>query len=234
LLVGELGHLVGRTEQIVIGVKNGFEIDDVDLPLEFVFRTHRDEDGVRVRSELGADIFDDGSEVGTDAIHLVHKNDAGNSVFVRLAPDRLGLGLHAGHSAENDDGTIKNTERALDLGREIHVTGSVNDVNTLLLAEVRFINTRFFTLHPLAGDGGGGDRDAAGPLLLHPVGRRLSVVDFADLVDHARVKQNPLSKGGLPRINVRGNPDVAGPLKRKRAIRRVRTNTHLTGCGNSL
>ena len=43
----------------------------------------------------------------------------------------------------------------------------------------------------------------------------------AHLVDHAGVKQNALGDRRLAGIDVRGDADVARPLERKLAIRRV-------------
>ena len=33
-------------------------------------------------------------------------------------------------------------------------------------------------------------------------------------MDHARVEQDPLGQRGLPRINMRSNPDIPSPLER--------------------
>src|SRR5690606_29163987 len=133
--------------------------------------------------------------------------------------------LDSGNPTEYDNRSIKNPERTLHLSGKVHVTGSIDDVNALLSAKAGLIDTGIFQLHPLTSDRSRGDRDPAGPLLLHPIRRGLSVVDFTNLMDHPRVKQDPLSECRLPRIDMCGNPDVAGPLKRKRAISRVRTNT---------
>ena len=58
---------------------------------------------------------------------------------------------------------------------------------------------------------GGGDGDAALLLLLHPVHGRGALVDLADLVRDAGVVQDALGGRGLPRIDVRHDPDVSGP-----------------------
>ena len=47
-------------------------------------------------------------------------------------------------------------------------------------------------------------------LLGHPVHRGRAVVDLADLVVAARVVEDPLGGGGLARVDVRHDPDVAG------------------------
>ena len=79
--------------------------------------------------ELVAHVIDRVVEVGADAIHLIDKRDARDIVFGRLPPDRLGLRLHAGDAVEHGDGAVEHAKGALDLGREIHVAGSVDDVD---------------------------------------------------------------------------------------------------------
>ena len=74
---------------------------------------------------------------------------------------------------------------------------------------------------PGAGDGGRGDRDPALALLLHPVGHRGALVDLAHLVDGAGVEEDALGRGRLAGVDVRGDADVARPLERERAVRRV-------------
>ena len=70
-------------------------MDHVDHALELVLgaqrQLHHDGTCVEFRPQLGNTLF----EVRSDAVHLVHKDDAGHPVFVRLAPHRLRLGLDA-------------------------------------------------------------------------------------------------------------------------------------------
>jgi len=40
-------------------------------------------------------------------------------------------------------------------------------------------------------------------------------------MDEAGVEKNPLSGRGLPRVDVRGDPDVAGSLHRKVSLGRI-------------
>ena len=65
-------------------------------------------------------------------------------------------------------------------------------------------------LAPEAGRRGGRDGDAALLLLLHPVHGRGPFVDLAHLVGDARVVEDALGGRGLPRIDVRHDPDVSG------------------------
>ena len=93
---------------------------------------------------------------------------------------------------------------------------SVNDVHALFDAFENLVNRILLALHPGAGCRCGGDGDAAFALLLHPVSYGGSLVNFANLVDHARVEQDAFGERGLPRINMRGNADIARPLQRER------------------
>ena len=93
--------------------------------------------GIRIAHGVGAELLahlvDHVLEVRADAVHLVDEDDARDVVFGGLAPDGLGLGLHAGHAAEDDDRAVEHPQRALDLGGEVHVAGGVDDVDALLL-----------------------------------------------------------------------------------------------------
>ena len=114
------------------------------------------------------DHVDDAPEVGTGAVELVDEAEARDVVAVGLAPDRLRLGLDAGDAVEDDDGAVEDAEAALDLDREVHVSGRIDDVDAMIV--------------PGARRGRGGDGDAPLLLLGHPVHRRRALVDFAELV----------------------------------------------------
>ena len=46
-------------------------------------------------------------------------------------------------------------------------------------------------------------------------------MDLPDLMNHARIEQNPLGKGGLAGIDVCRNSNVARPLEREGSIGRI-------------
>ena len=114
------------------------------------------------------DRLDGELEVGSQLIHLVDEADARNIVLVGLAPHGLGLGLNALLAVEDRDGAVEHAQGALDLDREVHVAGGVDDVDLVVFPET--------------GGGRGGDGDTALLLLLHPVHGRGAVVRLADLV----------------------------------------------------
>ena len=134
-------------------------------------------------------------EVGAGAVHLVDVGDARHPVLVGLAPDRLGLRLDPGDGVEERDRAVQHPQRALDLDREVHVTGRVDDVDAVVL--------------PGAGRGGGGDRDPPLLLLLHPVHDGSALVDLAHLVGAAREVEDPLRGRRLTGVDVRHDADVA-------------------------
>jgi hypothetical protein len=73
-------------------------------------------------------------------------------------------------------------------------------------------------LLPLERGRGGGDRDPALALLLHPVHLGLAVVDLADLVDLAAVKQEPLGDCGLARVNMGDHAEVADQIDLRHGV----------------
>ena len=79
--------------------------------------------------EAVLDHVDAAEEVGADAVHLVDEAHARHVVLVGLAPDRLGLGLHAGDGVEHRDRAVEHAQRPLDLDGEVDVAGRVDDVD---------------------------------------------------------------------------------------------------------
>ena len=222
----EIDDLVGGAEGGVVDVMDRLLVHHVDLAGEVILGTDRDQDPHGIRAELLLHLVEDVVKVRADPVHLVDEHDAGDVILGGLAPDGFGLGLDTGDAAEDDDRAVEHPQRALHLGREVHVAGGVDDVDPLLLAGEGLGDPGFLALPPLGGDGGGGDGDAAFALLLHPVGRGGTVVHFPDLVDHPRVEEDALGERGLPGVDVRRNPDVPRPLKRIRSIRTVVVGRH--------
>ena len=144
--------------------------------------------------EAVADHLDAAPEVGAGAVELVDEADARHAVAVGLAPDRLGLGLDAGHAVEDDDRAVEDAQAALDLDREVHVPGRIDDVDSMIVPEAR--RSR------------GSDRDAALLLLGHPVHGGRALMDLTDLVDLLRIEEDPLGDGGLPSVDMGDDSDV--------------------------
>ena len=141
-------------------------------------------------------------EVSARAVHLIHESNSRNVVLVGLTPDCLRLRLHTGHSVEHRNRAVEHAQRTLDLDGEIDVTGSVDDVDAIVLTIPR----------PEARRRRRRDRYAALLFLLHPVHDRSAFVDFADLVRDTGVIQDALGRRGLARVDVGHDSDVAEPL----------------------
>ena len=191
----------------VVAVGDRLHVDEVDHAAERVLGADRHLERHGVHAEAVPDHVDHAPEVGAGAVELVDEAEARDAVLVRLAPDRLGLRLDAGHAVEDDDRAVEHAQAALDLDRKVHVPGRVDQVDAMIVPE--------------AGRGGGGDRDPPLLLLLHPVHRGGALVDLAELVDLLRVEEDPLGHGRLARVDVGDDPDVPGALERRcwRAVR---------------
>src|SRR5690606_6937252 len=152
----------------------------------------------RGRSGLqpGDDHLDGAVEVRAGPVHLVDEADPRDLVLVGLAPDGLGLRLHAGDGVEDDHATVEHAHRALHLNGEVDVARGVDDVDTVLAPET--------------GRRSRGDRDTTLTLLRHPVHGGCTFVGFTGLVDTSGVEQDALGRRRLTGVDVRDDPDVPG------------------------
>ena len=166
--------------------------------------------------------MEDAVEIRAGPVHLVDEHDPRNVVFRSLPPDGFGLRLNTGDTAENNDATIQHAEGPLDFSSEVNVSRRIDDVDAVLLSREKLGHPGLLMLPPLSGDGGGGNRDSTLALLLHPVGRRATIVDFADFVNHPCIEQDPLGERRLARVNVRGDPDISGALEHVLAVWTIR------------
>ena len=119
-------------------------------------------------------------------------------VFVGLAPHGFGLGLDSSDGVEDDHAAIEHAQAALHLDGEIDVAGGVDEVEVVA--------------YPVAGGGGGGDGNATLALLGHEVHHGRAFVDLADLVGAAGEVENALGHGGLTRVNMGDDAEVAHPF----------------------
>ena len=189
LLLVELGVLV------VAVPHDRLHLEEIDDALEARLAADRDLQRHRLGAQLLLDVVDAHVEVGAGLIHLVGEDDARHAVLVALAPDRLGLRLHALVAVEHAHGAVEHAQRALHLDGEVDVARRVDDVEALA--------------GPEAGGGGRRDGDAALLLLLHVVHGRGAVVHLADLVGLARVVEDPLGRRRLAGIDVGHDAEIA-------------------------
>ena len=140
---GDLGHVGGdrafvvRLALVGVVVVDRLLLEEVHEAGEVLLFADRDDDGRGVGAEGLLHLPHDGEEVRAGAVELVDEGDAGDVVFLGLAPDGLGLRLDAADAAEERDGAVEDAERALDLGGEVHVAGSVNEVDAVVASSCR-------------------------------------------------------------------------------------------------
>jgi hypothetical protein len=192
--------LLGDDRALLVGVEvEGLHVHQVDDALELVALA----DGVLDGDPVGAQAALDGPEaeleIAAELVHLVDKAQARDAVAVGLAPDRLALGLDALLAVEDGDRAVEHAQRALDLDREVHVAGRVDQVDLVLAALVL----------PGAGGRGGLDGDAALLLILQEVHGGGALMDLAHLVGLAGVEKDALGDRGLAGVDVGADADVA-------------------------
>ena len=202
-------RLVGHAH-VVLVPDDRLHPDQVDDALEVGLGADRNDDRNRVGAQAVAHLAHGLEEVGAVTVHLVDEAHARDLVLVGLAPDGLGLRLHATDGAVDHDRAVEHAHGALDLDREVHVPRGVDDVDPVLLE---------LLVHalPEAGRGRRGDGDAALLLLLHPVHRGGTVMHLAHLVRDTGVEQHALGGGGLARVNVGRDTDVPIAIERSSA-----------------
>src|SRR5262249_2962406 len=134
-------------------------------------------------------------EGGPEAVELVDVGDAWDLVLVGLEPDGLRLPLNAADGTKDAHAAVEDAQGPLDLGREVHVAGGVDDVDLVVA--------------PVDGDGGRVDRDPLLPLERVEVGGGVAGVDVADLVLGPAVVEDALGGRGLARVHVGEDADVS-------------------------
>src|SRR6266849_6436172 len=147
-------------------------LEEIDDPDEVIFAAERKLEGNGVGSEALANGANDVIEVRSHAVHLVHKTDARDAIFIRLAPYGFRLRLHAGDGVEHAHRAVQNAQRALHFHGEVHVARCINDIDAIPLAEAI----------PRGSRSRARDGDAALALLLHPVHGGRAFIHRTDLV----------------------------------------------------
>ena len=148
LIGGNVHDLVGGAELVIVGIDDGLLVKDIDLSLEMILLAKRNQDWPHIRAKLLPHAAHSRVEVRAHAVHLVDESDAGHAVFACLTPDGFRLGLHPRDAAKYGDGAVQHAERAFHLGREIDVSGRIDDVYPLFDAFKGLVNALLLPLHP--------------------------------------------------------------------------------------
>ena len=78
-------------------------------------------------------------ELEERTVDLVDDNDGLNTLTEGLPEHSLGLNAHTLDGVDDDESTVSDTEGSSDLGREINVTGRVDQVDKEVLAYARLL-----------------------------------------------------------------------------------------------
>ncbi len=180
-------------------------LDEVHHADERILGADRQLDRNGIAPQARADLLDTTQEICPRPVHLVDERHPRYAVLVHLAPNGFRLRLHTGYRAVDRHGRIEDAQAPLHLDGEIDVSGRIDDVDAVLGKAL---------VHSLPEARGcrGRDGDAALLLLFHVVHHRRAVVHLADLVRHPGIKQDALGRGGLARVDVRRDTDIAVSL----------------------
>ena len=177
----------------------GGHVQEIDDALEIVPGSDRELHGDGVGPQPVSHRAEAEIEVRPDLVHFVDEADARDPVAIRLAPDGLGLGLHAFLGVEYADHAVEDAQRSLHLDGEVDVARRVDEVDRVGLPAVL----------PEAGRRGRLDGDAAPLLLLQEVHDRGALVHLPHLVAASGVEEDALSDRGLARVDVGTDTDIA-------------------------
>ena len=152
--------------------------------------------------EARADLLQRAFEVGSDAVHLVNEADAGDLVAISLSPNGFALSLNTFHCTEDDKCSVEDAKAAFYFGGEIDMAGRVDNVNCHII--------------PFAGNGRRVDGDAALRFFRVEVCLSRTVIDIAHSMRRAGVVKNAFGGCGLPRVDMRDDPNVSNCVDRSR------------------
>ena len=137
-------------------------------------------------------------EICSHPIHLIHKGNTGNFIFICLTPYGLTLRLHPTYSTKDYNSTIKNAKRSLNLSGKINMSRRIDDINSVIIPECcrcsgRDCNSSFF-------------------LLLHPVHSGSTLMNFTHPVNTTGVIKYAFGSCSLTGINVCQNADISNSI----------------------
>ncbi len=180
----------------------GLHLDQIHHALEFLFGANWNLQRNGVGLEAQAHLVVDFEEVCALTVHLVHERQTRYAIAIGLAPYRFGLRLYAADSAIDHACAVKHAHRTLDFNCEIDVSRCVDDINAML-GEI------LAHAFPEACGRRRCNGDTTFLFLLHPVHGGRAVMNFANLVIDAGIKQNTLGGSGLSGVDMRRNSDIA-------------------------
>ena len=189
-------HILAQV--VIIDVR--FHIDKVDNSSEGIFLANGKLNRNGICFETFLHHFDYTIEVRAVYVHLVDISHSRDSVFVSLTPYGFRLRLNTAFGTEYRYGTVQNSERTLNLDREVNVSGRVYDVDSVSFPET--------------SGGSGGNCDTSLLLLLHPVHGGRAVMGFAKLVCLTGVIKDSFCGSRFAGVDVSHDTNISCMFKR--------------------
>jgi hypothetical protein len=115
-------------------------------------------------------------------------------ILIGLTPNRFGLRLDTADGAKESHGSVQNSQRTFDFDRKIHMTGSVDYIDLMII--------------PVTGGGGGSNSYASFLFLVHPIHGGGSVVHLSNPMGFASIIKDTLSRSSLTGVNMSHDADI--------------------------
>ena len=109
------------------------------IPLKVIFLADGQLDRDRIACQAGLSSIYDAVEIRAHDVHLVDEGHTGDLVFLSLTPYGLRLGSTPPFGTEHGHRAVQHAQGTLHFHGEVHVSGSVDDVDTILLAIAVFL-----------------------------------------------------------------------------------------------
>src|SRR5439155_24691970 len=115
--------------QVLVVPDNRFHGEQINYALKLIFLSDWNLNCDRLGIEALANGINCMLEIGAHLVNLVDEANSRNTVLVGLPPDFFRLRLYAMDRVKHSDGAIEHAQGPLYFGGEIHVAGSINNVD---------------------------------------------------------------------------------------------------------
>ena len=204
IFFADFDHVLGNifngdifAEVIVVDIS--FHLEKVNKTSEECFSADRKLNYERSSFKSGFDHVNDMEEVCAHDIHFVNVDHARDFIFVCLTPYGFRLGFYAAFCAENGYGTVEHAERSFNLNSKVYVSGSIDDVDTMVI--------------PVSGGCSRSDGNTSLLFLNHPVHGGAAIVGFTDFIVNTGIVKDTFGCGSLSCVDVSHDTDISGHLK---------------------
>ncbi len=169
-------------------------VEEIDDALELVLVADRDLHGDAFLGELLAELVEHDEEVGALAVEHVDEEDAGETELLGAVPEPRRLHLHPVHAVQDEEGALDDAECGDRVRLKARIAGRVDEVQLAVL--------------PLRVADRGGQRHLALLLVLVPVGDGRPLLDCAEPVRRAGLKEHGFDEGRLASPPMADHGDV--------------------------